>query len=125
MAEQPPPPSPPPPPAVPPAAGLPERKPGPPGLAIAGFVVGVVGLLICWLPIAGLIVGLVGLALSFVGQRQAQEKDAPAGLATAGIICSILAVLVGIVFTVLWVTAVDEIGEKLDDITFTTTTKRN
>lgn len=75
-------------------------KPGLPPLAIAGFVCGVVGLLfsltiICSL-FPGLELGIVAIVLSALGSRQANERGVSKGLPTAGLICGIIAVLIGV-----------------------------
>ena len=90
------------PPATPPQgpAGQPQSN----GLAIAGMVLGIVGLVgICiwWL---GLPCAIVGLILSMKGKKKAQVTGTGAGLATAGIVCSLIALglaALGIIFAII------------------------
>ncbi len=91
-------------------------------MAVAGFVVGLVGLLLFWIPYLGAVIALVGLVLAIVGFRQANERQAPKGLAIAGLVCAIIGVLLGLLWSIAFTDAVDEIDEELDSITFTTTT---
>ena len=78
---------------MPPGYGTPDQgyppyyaaaRPGPPGLAIAGFVCSLVGLFM--VPI---IFSIAGLILSIMGRKQARQQQAPTGLATAGFWISI------------------------------------
>jgi hypothetical protein len=76
------------------AWGLPQA-PSPPGIAIAGFVCALVGIVV--LPLL-----LVGLVLSLVGLSQAKKLHAPRGLAIAGVCVSgVFLVLWGIYFALI------------------------
>jgi hypothetical protein len=63
------------------------------GIGVAGFVCGLVGLVLCWVPWFGALLGLVGVVLSGIGISQGKKKGASTGLAIAGLVCGILAVL--------------------------------
>ncbi|MGI8461896.1 MAG: hypothetical protein ACR2OC_09730 [Solirubrobacterales bacterium] len=91
-------------------------------MAVAGFVVGLIGLLSSWVFIFGLVVCIVGLILSFVGRKQAIERGAPTGLATAGLVCSIVGLVIALIITVLVGIFINETDDALDDLTFTTST---
>jgi len=74
------------------------------GLALAGLIVSIVGLVLFFTGWLGAVIGLVGLILSIIGRRQvAQRGDRGRGLTTAGIIIGIAAILVGILYTVVLV----------------------
>jgi uncharacterized membrane protein len=104
-----------------PGPGLPQQQ-GNPGIAVAGFVVGLIGLLASWVFVAGLIICIVGLVLSIIGRRQANERGAPTGLATAGLVCSIVGLVIAVIITVLVGILLEESDEAFEDLTFTTTT---
>ena len=55
----------------------------------AGFVLALLGLILCWFPIANVILWLLGLIFSFVGVFKE-----PRGLAVAGLILTLAAILV-------------------------------
>lgn len=85
-------------------AGAVQSKPGQPGIGIAGFVCGLVGLIlsltvICWF--IGLPLAIIGIVLSALGVRQANEKGAPKGLSMAGLILGIFGLVAGVAITVL------------------------
>jgi hypothetical protein len=82
----------------------PASKPGQPGIGIAGFVCGLVGLIlsltvICWF--IGLPLAIIGTVLGVLGIRQANESGAPKGLSMAGMICGIVGIVAGVIITVL------------------------
>ena len=73
----------------------PARK-GSNGLATAGFVLGLLGLLGSWIPvlnIVGIILGVIGVVLAAVGLAKSKKVNAGKGLAIAGLVCGALAVI--------------------------------
>jgi hypothetical protein len=65
------------------------------GLGIAGFVLGIIGLLLAFFPctfVAGLILGILGASLSAVGLSHARKSMSPSGLILAGLIISVICV---------------------------------
>ena len=108
-------------PPPPPGGGFPQQQ-GHPGIAIAGFIVGLIGLLTFWVPYLGAVLSIVGLILSILGMRAANERNAPKGFAIAGLVCSIIGVLLGVFWTIVFSIAVDEADQALDDLDDLTTT---
>lgn len=81
------------------------------GLATAGFVLGLLGLLVSWIPvlnIVGIILGILGAILAAVGLVKSKRAGAGKGLAIAGLILGVLAVIVAIVINIAFVNAVDD-----------------
>ena len=71
--------------------------------SIAGLVLGIVSAVIAWwgiyLSIVALVCGIVGIILAIKGKKMAKEAGAPTGIATAGLVLSIIGtVLAGIGF---------------------------
>ena len=91
--------------AAPPGAApatYPVQGQGQPGIAIAALVLGIVSILgglLCWF--LGIPVGIAGIVCGFIGRNQAQERGLPTSMATAGLICSVIGTLLGILFAVL------------------------
>lgn len=75
------------------------RAGGPNGLAIAGMVLGIVGFIMAFIPCLGwvlaIIMGIVGTTLSGIGLAGANKVGSGKGMAIAGLILSILAVIWG------------------------------
>ncbi|WP_432476472.1 hypothetical protein [Nocardioides sp. GXQ0305] len=81
------------------------------GLAIAGFVLGLLGLLTSWIPflnVVGIILGVLGVVLAGVGLAKSSKVNAGKGLAIAGIVLGALAVIFAVLINVVFVSAVDE-----------------
>lgn len=72
------------------------------GLSVAGLVLGIIAVLGCWIPYGNtimLILGIVGIVLAVKGRKQAIAAGAPTGMATAGLVLSIIGtVIAGIGF---------------------------
>lgn len=67
------------------------------GKAIAGMILGIVGIvfgiLSGWFSLIGLPVAIVGLVLSVAGGKSLRKNEQPAGIATAGLVLGIIAVI--------------------------------
>lgn len=72
------------------------------GKVIAGFVLGLAGLVLSfiggWFSIIALPMAIVGLILSIVGGKEFKAAGQPNGLATAGLVIGIIAVAVSAIF---------------------------
>src|SRR5437868_1991548 len=63
------------------------------GLGIAGLVLGIVAAIIAFIPCLGtfaLIPGIIGIILSAISMKQAGKAGVSKGMATAGLVCSIV-----------------------------------
>lgn len=105
----------------PPAPVNPERN----GLGIAAVICGPIGIFLCltgftgWL---GFILGVIGFILAIAGlARVSRNKATNKWTAVTGLITSILAIFFGAIVTVMFFTAVDELGNDLDCISNATT----
>lgn len=67
------------------------------GQAISGFVMGIVGIvfgiLSGWFSVIGLPIAIIGLVLSVIGGKKLRAAEQPAGIATAGLVIGIVAVV--------------------------------
>lgn len=80
------------------------QPPKPSGMSIAGMVLGITSLALCFLPIGflPLITAIVGLPLAIIGGNQDRRSGTKTGMATAGIVCSAIALLLGILAIAFW-----------------------
>lgn len=83
----------------PPAASLPPEQPGN-GLAVAGLVLGILGLVFCWIPFFGWIMALLGIIFGAIGNGKANRGAKGKGLAMAGLILGVLGLVLGVAFFV-------------------------
>jgi hypothetical protein len=57
----------------PPSAQAPQAQEQGNGLAVAGMVLGIIGLVFCWVPVLGWILALLGLIFGAVGNGKANK----------------------------------------------------
>jgi hypothetical protein len=67
------------------------------GLGVAGFVTGLLGLVFFWFPIVGLILALLGIILGGSGIAVGRRDNSGTGLAIAGLVCGIVAMIPAII----------------------------
>lgn len=82
------------------------------GLAIAGFVVGLISIFINFYTITG----IIGLILSIMGLKKSKQMQKGKGLAIAGICCSIAGIIIGIIAIVILVAALSMVVDNSDEI---------
>jgi uncharacterized membrane protein YkgB len=66
-------------------------------MGVTSLVLGIVSVVFCWVPILGLASGIVGLILAIK-----QKKLAPNGIATAGLIISIVGLVFSGIYNIFW-----------------------
>jgi hypothetical protein len=86
------------------------------GLNIASMVLGIISLVLLWAWGIGIIPAIVGLVLGIVGKGKSREVGAPTGMATAGIVCSIVALSINIAATIICVGCIGAVGGGLNGL---------
>jgi len=80
----------------------PNIKPPGHGLMIGSLACGIIGLILslvfAWF--LGIPAAIVGLILGIISKKKLSEVGAPSGMATAGIICSAIGIIIGIITAV-------------------------
>jgi len=72
-------------------------QPGPSqGMPIAAMVLGILGILFCWIPILGVILGVLGLIFGIAGMKNPLGK----GMAMAGVICGAIGTVGSLAITI-------------------------
>jgi hypothetical protein len=92
------------------------------GLAIAALVLGIFSLLLCWVPILNNIIiapALVGTVLGVIGYLGARKgKRGGKGMSLAGVILSVLAIILIFVTQAFYVKTLDDVSDSLSpDVT--------
>ncbi|MFL6070920.1 MAG: CD20-like domain-containing protein [Actinomycetes bacterium] len=120
---------PPPPPGYPaptyPAEGYPggqPPKPGQSGLSIAALIFAIITVFLCWIPFVGAILALLALVLSIVAWMTSKSAGRPVGMAVAATIVSALALLAGIILTILLIWIINVFGDDVRDCNNSTLT---
>ncbi len=89
------------------------------GLAVTGFVLGLLGLLLCWIPVLnffGILLGILGAVFGTIGLVSSKKTGTGKGLAIAGLVMGVLAVVLAILINVAFVKSVDSaIDDSHDD----------
>jgi hypothetical protein len=76
---------------------------GPPpsnGLAIGALIVGIIGLLACWIPYVGLPLPIIALILGFLGLKKSGVINVGRGMSVAGIVIGGVSLLIALFITV-------------------------
>ncbi|MBA2541511.1 MAG: DUF4190 domain-containing protein [Deltaproteobacteria bacterium] len=67
------------------------------GMAVAGLVLGILGLVLCWASILGWILALLGIIFGGLGIGKANKIGGKGkGMAIAGLVCGVLGLILGI-----------------------------
>jgi hypothetical protein len=102
------------------APNPPQQAPEKPsnGLGLAGFVVGLIGLLLSFIPLIGMVAWplvILGIVFSAVGIAKASKGRATnKGLSIAGLVVSVIGLIVCIMWVAVWNKAVDDVNEELN-----------
>jgi hypothetical protein len=67
------------------------------GLGTAGFVTGLLGLILCWFPFLGVILSALGVILGGIGMSNGKKYGSPTGLAVAGLVLGIIGGVLSII----------------------------
>ena len=67
--------------------------------ALAGLIVGIISLIVWFIPCVGLPVSIVGIIMSVIGRRSISHR----AMATVGLVLSIIGLVVALVYNSLWV----------------------
>jgi hypothetical protein len=98
------------PPAPPMFTNAPDVAPQPSsqgnGLAVAGLVMGILAVVLCWVTIINFVLGVLGIVFGAVGMAKAKKIGGKnRGMALAGLILGVIGIILGVVFIVVVVSA--------------------
>jgi hypothetical protein len=89
------------------------------GLAVASMVLGIIALLLSWVPIINnlaAVIAVVGLGLGIPALIRARRRTAGGtGMAITGLVTSVLAIVVVIATQLFFLKVIDEVGRGLDE----------
>ena len=92
-------------------------------MGIAGMVLGIIAVVFAFIPLVGLFIAIpciaVGLPLSIIGFVRNRRRNQSRGMATAGIACNSVALVVTIISIAITAAAVNELDEALSESTST------
>jgi heme/copper-type cytochrome/quinol oxidase subunit 2 len=86
------------------------------GFGVAALVLGILAIVLCWTGIGGIVLGILALIFGILGVRRANRREATnKGVAISGIVTGAIGLVVGIIFTILWVTAFSIFGNAVQN----------
>ena len=68
------------------------------GKGVASLVLGIISIVFCWVPLLALVGGIVGIVLSVK-----QRKEYSNGIATAGLVTSIIGTVFSAFYMLIWI----------------------
>ncbi len=74
-------------------------------IGVAGGVLGIVGIVLIWVPLIGGLLCLLGLIFGLVGTSKGRREGLPLGLAITGIVTGGVGVLIYVVVTLFFVSS--------------------
>ncbi|HUO38809.1 MAG TPA: DUF4190 domain-containing protein [Mycobacterium sp.] len=81
------------------------------GLGTWSLIVAIVAVVLVWTVIGGVILGIVAAVLGFIGYGHVKRGQANnGGVAIAGIVLGIMAIVGGLAFIVIWVAVFNQVG---------------
>lgn len=95
------------------AGPVPGYAPGPvrpKGLAITGMILGIAGLVFCWIPYLGPLLALTGIVISIIALMKKQSV----GMGITGIVTGAIGLLIGVFITIAAMIAFGFLGAGLD-----------
>ena len=102
-----------------PVAPQPQYQPPPQpqgnGMAVAGMVLGIIGVVLICAPYIGLPCAIVAVILSALGKKKSKLTGTGGGMATAGLVLSIIALGLTLLFVILWLVGWSILGSKLQE----------
>ena len=63
-------------------------------MGVVSLVFGILAVILCWIPVinwVGIVLGIIGIIMGAVGKSSASKQGKPTGVATAGLVLSIIA----------------------------------
>ncbi|WP_181032558.1 MULTISPECIES: DUF4352 domain-containing protein [unclassified Arthrobacter] len=87
------------------------------GLALAGLILGIIALVLFWLPLinfVSLLLALVGLGLSIASLVIVRRRGSAQALSVAAVVVSAVALVAAIIATVLWSALFNAVDEEVD-----------
>jgi hypothetical protein len=75
------------------------------GMAVAGLVLGIIALVLCWVPFINWLMSLLGIIFGALGIGKANRVGRGKGMAIAGLICAILGAVLGVLLILVFVSA--------------------
>lgn len=74
-------------------------------IALISMILGILSVVLCWIPIVGLVLGIIALVLSIKGLNQAKYTNKGKGFSIAGLSCGIVGIFLNLIYSFVWLLA--------------------
>ncbi len=71
--------------------------------AIVSMVLGIISVILCWVPIIGLALGIVSLVFATKGLKKSRIINKGKGFSIAGISCGSVGIALNVFYTIMWI----------------------
>lgn len=75
-------------------------------VAIASMVLGILGIITCWVPVLGLVLAIIALVLSVKGLNNSKDTNKGRGFSIAGLSCGAVGIMLGVIYMFVWILTV-------------------
>lgn len=89
---------------IPPAIRAAPTAPASPNLALPGFVLGLLGACLCWVPLVGLGCGIFGAVLSLQARRAVPPGHRGREMPTVGLVFACIGIAIGVIASAIFAT---------------------
>lgn len=72
-------------------------------VAIASMVLGILGIITCWVPILGIVLAVIALVLSVKGLNNSKDTNKGRGFSIAGLSCGAVGIMLGVIYMFVWI----------------------
>lgn len=72
-------------------------------VAIASMVLGILGIITCWVPILGIVLAIIALVLSVKGLNNSKDTNKGRGFSIAGLSCGAVGIMLGVIYMFVWI----------------------
>ncbi|HTR50766.1 MAG TPA: hypothetical protein VMJ10_08680 [Kofleriaceae bacterium] len=84
------------------------------GMAVAAMVLGILAIVLCWIPFLNWGLALLAIIFGALGIGAANKRGSGKGMAIAGLVCGAIGALLGVMFWLLVVAAVRTVGHQIE-----------
>lgn len=86
------------------------------GSAVAAMIMGIIGLICFWAPIVPVVLGILALVFGIKGLNQSNTlpQNRGKGMGIAGIVCGSIAMIIGVIYTIIWIAAIAVVAGEYD-----------
>lgn len=71
--------------------------------AVVSMVLGIISVILCWVPIIGLVLGVVSLIFATKGLKKSRIINKGKGFSIAGISCGSVGIALNVFYTIMWI----------------------